>query len=309
MNIIQTRPRLVGVLSLTALGGVVAYLEHRRLARSCRRIAVTELPKASACRKLVEETGEQIFQTPWGTNASTLLSPWSGGAKTHWISSFTALQVEVPVSLLLGYGRSRDLHDTEKSDDTYDLMRNFLAAFLDGRATGPESLVLDKDVPFLSLRPGSLLFGRKSGLGAFLLGTWDSKRSRSIESLNLPSSVPQPCTKFSSNREGIQDNSVDTAGAVFYWKFPNGLVRAVDSAASYGMPWRLMEGGFQEFIVERSSKDTAMLTYVTVECTDLYPVAQSSRDFKVLPKLLYEAHVLYAQSLFYKSVKQLGKLQ
>ncbi|KAH8435204.1 uncharacterized protein LDX57_012833 [Aspergillus melleus] len=169
MNFNEIRPRLAVVLSLTALGGVVAYLGHRRLARSCRRIAVTELPKASACRKLVEKTGEQISQTPWGADASTLLSPWSGGAKTHWISSFTALQVEVPVSLLLGYGESRDPNDTEKSDDTYELMRNFLAAFLDGRATGPESFVLDKDVPSLSLRPGSLLFGRQSGLGAFLL--------------------------------------------------------------------------------------------------------------------------------------------
>ncbi|PLB50031.1 hypothetical protein P170DRAFT_354660 [Aspergillus steynii IBT 23096] len=305
MNFIKTRPRLIGALSLTALGGVVAYLSHRRLARSCPRVPITELPKSSACRKLVEEAGEPTSQPPWGMKSSTLLSSWVGSTKTYWISSFTALQVEVPVSLLVGYGASHDSTSPNKGDDTYHLMKNFVAVFLDARATGPESLVLDKDVPSSSLIPGSLLFGRQSGLGAFLLGTWSSQGLKSVEPLELPSNAPLPCTEFPSNRDIVENSAADTAGAVLYWKFPNSLVGAIDDAASYGMPWRLMEGGFQEFIVERMSEDTARVTYVTVECTDLHPGTQSSRNFKMLPKLFYEAHVLYAQSLLNKSLRRL----
>lgn len=244
MNSINGRPRLVGLLAMTALGGIFAYLRHHRLAQWCRRISITELPQASACRKLVKRTREQISHPAWGMECSTILSSWSGQRNGHWVSSFTALQIEVPVSLVLGYTASRDTEDMETSDDAYSLIERFLAAFLNARATRPEAFVMDKEVPPFSLELGSLLFGRQSGLGAFLLGTWETADTTPIQPSDLPSNAPLPCTEFPSNKGVTYSGETDTAGAVMYWKFPAGLVRASDYAASLGLPWRLMEGGF-----------------------------------------------------------------
>ncbi|GIJ97912.1 hypothetical protein Aspvir_000018 [Aspergillus viridinutans] len=72
---------------------------------------------------------------------------------------------------------------------------------------------------------------------------------------------------------------------------------AVDKAASYGLPWRFMDGGFQEFIVEKVSDETARVTYISFECSNLHPGGQSTMDFKMLPWLPYEIHAGLAGQL------------
>ncbi|KAF7177803.1 hypothetical protein CNMCM7691_006237 [Aspergillus felis] len=310
MNIItfmQNRPRLTGVVSLAAAGTLVAaYLGKRRLDRSCPRISITELPKSSACRNLVEN-GEAVPKSVWGMEKSALLTSWSGGDKTRWVPSFAALQADVPVSLLAEYGAFHSEKSNAEKDDAHHLMHNLVAAFLDARSAGPEAWFLDKEVPPLSFAPGSLLFGDQATMGAFMLGTWSTNRKTSIQPQALGPEAPEPCSEFPSNRDAIQDSPTDTAGAVMYWKFPDGLVRTVDKAASYGLPWRFMDGGFQEFIVEKVSDETARVTYISVECSNLHPGRQSTRDFKMLPWLAYEVHVLYAQLLWHNTVMQLQK--
>ncbi|RHZ64943.1 uncharacterized protein CDV56_108624 [Aspergillus thermomutatus] len=308
MNIItlmQNRPRLTGVVSLAVAGSIVAYLGKRRLDRSCPRVPITQLPKSSACRNLVE-SGEAGPKTVWGMEKSALLASWSGGDKTRWVPSFAALQADVPISLLAGYGAFHSEHDGDK-DDAHHLMQNLVAAFLDARAAGPEAWFLDKEVPPLSFAPGSLLFGDQASLGAFMLGTWSTTRETSVHPQALGPKAPEPSSEFPSNRDAIQDSPTDTAGAVIYWKFPDVLVRTVDKAASYGLPWRFMDGGFQEFIVEKVSDEKARVTYISVECSNLHPRGQSTRDFKMFPWLAYEAHVLYAQLLWHNTVMQLHK--
>ncbi|KAH8700932.1 hypothetical protein BGW36DRAFT_460013 [Talaromyces proteolyticus] len=311
-TIIRSRLGLTAsFVTLAALGGVFAYLGKQRFDHSCPRISITEVPKSSACRKLVEQTGEQITShtTSWGIQHSTLLKPWPPGNdedKTRWIPSFAALRAEIPVSLLAEYGRCRHECENKKHDAEY-LMRNLVAAFLDARAAGLEARLMDRGVPPLSFAPASLLFGDKSGPGAFMLGTWSTTLGKSLELPDLPSGAPEPSSEFPSNKDVVEASSIDTAGAVIYWRFPDSLFNAVDRAASFGMPWRLMEGGFQEFIVEKISDEMAVVTYVMVECSNLYPRGQSVKDFKMMPKLFYEAHVLYAQSLLYNTVKQLHK--
>lgn len=309
MSFIRNRPRLTGVLSLTVVSSVAAYLGKRRLDESCPRVPITEIPKSSACRKLVEGTGETTTQTPWGMEKSTLLASWPGGDKTRWIPSFAALQVEVPVSVLAGYGAFRDNDNDDNKDDAYHLMQNLVAAFLDARAAGPEAWLLDEAVPPLSFAPASLLFGDQTSLAAFMLGTWSSTRGTFIQPLALPREAPEPSAEFPSNRDVIEGSRTDTAGAVMYWNFPEGMVGTVDKAASYGFPWRFMQGGFQEFIVEKLSDEKARVTWVMVECSNLHPLGQSTRDFKKSPRLSYEVHILYAQSLLYNAVEQLKKSQ
>ncbi|PKX88191.1 uncharacterized protein P174DRAFT_516539 [Aspergillus novofumigatus IBT 16806] len=254
MNIItfmQNRPRLTGVVSLAAAGSIVAaYLGKRRLDRSYPRVSIKELPKSSACRNLVESS-EAVPKSVWGMEKSALLASWSGGNQTRWVPSFAALQADVPVSLLAGYGAFDSEQSNTEKDDAHHLMQNLVAAFLDARAAGPEAWFLDKEVPPLSFAPGSLLFGDQGSMGAFMLGTWSTNQKSSIQPHALGPEAPEPCSEFPSNRDAIQDSPTDTAGAVMYWKFPDGLVRTVDKAASYGLPWRFMDGGFQEFIVER----------------------------------------------------------
>ncbi|GAQ05973.1 hypothetical protein ALT_3294 [Aspergillus lentulus] len=308
MNIItfmQNRPRLTGVVSLAAAGSIVAaYLGKRRLDRSCSRISITELPKSSACRNLVE-SGETVPKSVWGMEKSALLASWSRSNQTRWVPSFAALQADVPVSILVGYGAFDSEQSNTEKDNAHHLMQNLVAAFLEARAAGPEAWFLDKDVPPLSFAPGSLLFGDQDSMGAFMLGTWSTNQKSSIQPHALGPESPEPCSEFPSNWDAIQDSPTDTAGAVMYWKFPDGLVRTVDKAASYGLPWRFMDGGFQEFIVEKVSDGMARVTYISVECSNLHPGSQSTRDFKMLPWLAYEAHVLYAQLLWYNTVMQL----
>ncbi|GKZ34877.1 hypothetical protein AbraIFM66950_005274 [Aspergillus brasiliensis] len=302
---IRHRPLLTGALTIVTISGAVAYFTKRRLNKSCPRIAITELPTASVCRHLIETPSETTTPTPFGATKSTLLSSWSGGDKTYWVPSFVAVQAEVPLSRLSQYGRFS--HDNDyKKQDAHSLVKNLVAAFLDARATGLETSVLDRDVPPLSFTPSSRLFGRPSKMGAYMLGTWDAERGLNFRPSDLPSDAPKPVTEFCSNEESVRNGgALDTAGAVMYWMFPKALVDGVDRAASYGLPWRLMEGGFQEFIVEKVSDEKARITYVCVECTNLHPGGQQKRDFKMLPWLLYEAHVLYAQILWSKTVRRL----
>jgi hypothetical protein len=74
-----------------------------------------------------------------------------------------------------------------------------------------------------------------------------------------------------------------------------------------------MDGGFQEFVVEKISDETARLTYICVECGRLCPddtgagelEGRKAWDFKKLPWLGYELHVLYAQWLLWNTVRRL----
>jgi hypothetical protein len=237
------------------------------------------------------------------------LSSWADhGNKTHWVSSFAALQTEIPISSLANYDTFHRNEGEVKSDesDTYNLAQNLLAAFLNNPAIAPERWLLDKDIPPLSFTPATLLFGNLN-IGAFLLGSWSSTKGISIQPDALPPNAPTPVSGFPSNSD-ILDTRTDAAGSVLYWMFPRGLVNSVDRAGSYGMPWRIMDGGFQEFILEKVSEDTARVTWVMVECADLYPGGSktSARNYKKLPWILYELHVLYAQILWYGTLRQLG---
>ena len=69
-----------------------------------------------------------------------------------------------------------------------------------------------------------------------------------------------------------------------------------------------MSGGYQEWIVEMVSDEKVRVTYVTIECSHLQPRGQSKRDFKKLPKLGYEAHVYYAQSLLDNAIREMTKV-
>lgn len=309
MSFLRNRFVLItGLLTLTAYGGLVIYI--RRLDRSCPKISITQVPKSSACRNLVEKSGERLGRSPYGMDHSTLLASWpKSDSKTRWVPSFAALQVEVPVSLLARYGTSRDNgEDDDRNDDAFTLMQNLVAAFLDARSLNPEAWFLDRAVPPLSFAPSTLLFGSQNSLGAWMLGTWSSARGTSVQPSTIPPEAPQPISEFFSNQDINQnDGFTDTAGAVIYWKFPDGVVRASDKAASYGSPWRLMDGGFQEFIVEKKSEEIAVVTWVMVECSNLHPGGRSPKDFRMIPKLAYEAHVIYAQSLLYNALQQLQK--
>lgn len=314
LSFIRSHPRLIsGVVSLSAIGAAV-YLGKRKLDRACPRVPLTALPKSSVCRNLIETAGETATRPSWGmTKSSPLLAPWPGSDdKTYWIPSYAAMQAEVPVSVLAKYGAfgGGDGGGDDGADDKNDvftLMQNLVAAFLDARAAGPEAWFLDEDVPPLSFAPASHLFGEKSGLGAFMLGTWSSARGEYLQPLVPPEDAPRPVSEFPSNRDAIHDSPTDAAGSVIYWSFADGMVKAVDKAASYGLPWRVMQGGFQEFIVEMVSEKTARVTYISVECASLHPGGQPTRDFKTMPRLAYELHVLYAQFLLYNTVQRLRK--
>jgi len=295
-----------------------------------------------------------------------LLAAWPGtGAddnitniKTHHITSFVALQAEIPASFLEGYVSTRtsakshhthqtDLTPTENSITTSHLAQNFLTAFLDSIANNPERWFLnDKNLPPLSLKPGTQIAGRRnpnSGLfAAFILGTWSStygaKRSLNTDLSALPADTPRlPVTEFPSNEDAISsvgpsDGQEDAAGAVFYYSFTEGFVRAIDKFTSWaGLPWGMLEGGYQEFIVERvpGKDDMVRLSYVPVECAALAGFSSDSRSSttigesltgqsddgeegnkgypKRLPGILYEAHVLYAQFLLWKTIRHLRR--
>ncbi|KAL5046574.1 hypothetical protein BDW71DRAFT_181918 [Aspergillus fruticulosus] len=310
-SLLQAKLRLTTSLSILAFGGTIAiYLSKRRLEELYPRVPITQLPKSSACRNLIESS-EQAPESPWGTDKSVLFSAWpglsgSGGEKrkTHWMTSFVALQVDVPVAQLEGYGQN-------SSGDAYGLSRSLLSAFLDARAKGVEARFLDRGVPPISFAPGSLLFGRGGSMGAFMLGDWSSRRRTPLEQPYLTPGTAHPVSEFPSREQVIatsnKNTELDTAGTVLYWKFPGRLIDLVNKAAAYGLPWRLMDGGFQEFIVERISGETARVTYVTVECGDMYPGGRRERDFKKIPWLFYEMHVAYAQILLWKTMKQLGR--
>ncbi|RDW64428.1 uncharacterized protein DSM5745_09839 [Aspergillus mulundensis] len=331
-NLFQTKSRLATTVSILALGGTIAlYLSKQHLDRLCPRVPVTKLPKSSACRNLIE-SDEPAPASPWGTGKSVVLSSWPGASasgsahgdgntssksKTHWVTSFVALQVDVPVEQLERYGFCTKGEDGQgrganEDDDAYGLSRNLLGAFLDARAKGVEAFFLDRNVPPLSFTPGSLLFGRGSSMGAFTLGSWSSSRKLPLQPPILPAETAHPVSEFLSNEEALSVNEewvTDAGGTLLYWRFPHSLVNAVNKAASYGLPWRLMDGGFQEFIVERISDETARITYVTVECGDMYPGGQTKRDWKKLPWLVYELHVVYAQVLLWKTLRTLEQNQ
>ncbi|KAK3693353.1 hypothetical protein B0T22DRAFT_449635 [Podospora appendiculata] len=324
ISFIQNQPRLVtSLLSLGAIGAAAAYLAKRELDRTCPRVPISALPKASAARNFVQRPGEPSPKPSWGLESSTLLSSWNGRSdddddgnktereSTHWIPSFVALQADVPLSFLAQYktSESKGAPIQGRDEDALSLTKNFLAAFLDARAAGPEAWFLDKDVPPLSFAPGSHLFGDSAGLGAFLLGTWRSspEQSTHFQPPDLPSNVPHPVSEFPSNEAVISHSAGEAAaaGAIMYWKVPEETVRMADTLAAWGLPWRLMLGGFQEFMAEKVSDTVARVTYVSVESAHLYPGRTPKRDFKTLPWVGYQLHVFYAQVLLYKAVMRL----
>ncbi|KAL6237897.1 hypothetical protein BDW75DRAFT_202951 [Aspergillus navahoensis] len=312
---LQAKPRLTAALAILAFGGATAfYLSKRHLEELCPRVPITQLERTSACRNLIESC-KPAAGSPWGTEQSVLLSAWPSGSggvdenhKTRWMTSFVALQVDVPVAQLGKYVVSGGDGQSRRGD-AYDLSRSLFSAFLDARARGLEAWLLDKDDPPLSFAPGSLLFGRGSSMGAFMLGSWSSARGIPLKQPFLTPGTTHPVSEFPSNEQvittGSSDKRGDAAGTVLYWTFPRCLVDLVNKVASYGLPWRLMDGGFQEFIVERISDETARVTYVTVEFGDAYPGGQTGRDFQKIPRVFYELHVVYAQILLWRTMKRL----
>ncbi|KAK0710612.1 hypothetical protein B0H67DRAFT_492588 [Lasiosphaeris hirsuta] len=316
LSLVQSQPRLLGgLLSLGVLGVGTAFLSKRKLDQTYPSIPLHALPKASACRNLIENGGETTSRASWGLSQSTILSSWSGSdEKTHWIPSFVAIQAEIPISALEKY-RAKQHHpqhetDTDGgADEPLRLAQNLVAAFLDARGAGPDSWLLDKDVPPLSFCPGTRLFGNGSGLGAFLLGVWSSATGRDIRPQTLPGDVAQPLTRFPSNRTAVAIAGTESAaaGAVMYWKVPDATMRAVDRAAVDWLPWRLMQGGYQEWMVEKISGEMARVVYVSVECAQLFPRGRSKRDFRRVPWLVYELHALYTQYLLFNAVRYLNR--
>ncbi|KAL4931383.1 uncharacterized protein BDV17DRAFT_15827 [Aspergillus undulatus] len=314
---IKTRPRLAGVLSILALSGTAVYLTQKTLNKTCPRVPINQVSSLSACRNFVE-SGEPAAQKPWGTEKSVLLSTWLGGeGKSVWMPSFVALQVDIPIALIGNYaigkkGTRMKEEENETGGGGYHLVQNLVTAFLDARAKGLEAWFLDRNVPPMSFNPGSRLFGRGKEFGAFMLDSWDSGpelHSQLDTTRGLPADAPHPASAFPSNEYTIADNlsGSETAGTAIYWNFPACLVSAVNKASSYGLPWRLMDGGFQEFIVERVSDEMARVTYVTLECSDLHPGGLESRDYKKVPWVMYELHVFYAQVLLWKTVRLLKR--
>lgn len=311
-------------LGTLALGGatiLTAYISIQYLDRSYRRIPISKVSQLSACRQLVDtayDSSDLAVPKPWGGDKSGPLPSWSeassGDRKSRWLSSYVAVQVDVPVTLLASYtseARKDGLTLNENESRSADGMaRNLIDAFLDARSHGPDGWLIDRKVPPRSYMPGSHLFGESTGLGAFMFDSWSTRSKSAIQPSVLPASAPVPSSSFPSNEALLTSKDLslpESAGTVIYWKFPSGAVNAFKSATSYGWPWRVMEGGWQEFIVEKISEETARVTYLALECSDLHPDGQMSRDFKGMPWLAYEAHVLYAQSLLLRTVRQLRK--
>ena len=307
-------PVALGLIGLGSVAVFAAYIGKRRLDHSCREISFDQLPQSSTSRHFLEtariNANAQSVPIAWALNQSGLLASWADAQScastpkmTRWIPSFVAFQAEVPIALLASYGDRQG--DADKSADS--LMRNFVNAFLKGHATGLDGWLLDKDVPPPSFLSGEHMFGDPNGLGTFFLGTWRSNDNDTSLSLSLPSNATTPVSEFPVAEPASlkPDGSPPQAGNLMYWKFPEGLMQKSQLAASYGSPWRLMDGGFQEFIVEKMG-DTARLTYVTMECSELYPNGQES-DFKRMPWAVYWAHVLYAQNLLWRTLRQLKR--
>ncbi|EPE37027.1 hypothetical protein GLAREA_09190 [Glarea lozoyensis ATCC 20868] len=299
MSFIRKRTLFTGALSLGVTGSIAIIFGKRYLDQSCPRVPITKLPKSSACRNLIDGTTVTAAYTPHGLQNGGLLSSWSG-RKQHdrWIHSFSALQIELPTSLLAGY------RGDASKDDAETLMRNFLHAFLIARSNGPDGWLLDKEVPPLSFEPGSHLYGNHDSFIAFLLGTWNSTRgnTRGLQPTCLPAAAFEPSARFPSNAALVQESPTDSAGAVMYWHNPVSLVKRVDKAADYGLPWRFMLGGFQEWIVEKVSDDKVRVTYVMLECSETRP------EFKHMPAPGYEAHVLYGQYLLDGAVREMNRV-
>ncbi|KAL4947719.1 hypothetical protein BDW69DRAFT_177877 [Aspergillus filifer] len=317
-SILTSRPRLTGALSILALGSIAFYITKKQLDKVCPRISISQLPACSASRILLD-SGDQTSEKPWGADKSVLLSIWRSGEedsrKTRWMPSFVALQVDIPFAQLKQYYQlDREEGNVQVIKDAYPLVENLTRAFLHGRGKGPEGFFFDQDVPSFSCTPGTHLFGRRE-FGAFMLGSWSSGNRMPFIPPDLPSAAPIPPSEFPSNKDAIataaETEGADATGMLIYWTFPRSLVNTVNRAAARGLPWRLMDGGFQEFIVERISDQMARVTYVTLECSDLYPhsasmgIGDSKGDFKKVTWLFYELHVLYAQILLWRTLRQL----
>ncbi|KAK0736504.1 hypothetical protein B0T21DRAFT_181324 [Apiosordaria backusii] len=328
-------PRVIlGTTIFLSAAIYLANLKHR-IDKTCRHISLVDLPLSSACRNFVEkgrrplppcagwawvlERGFVSFLSPWSDNI-TPPTVKSGGdderQKTHWIPSFLALEVDLPVELLSGYPSDNKASKGEREEIPH-LSQTFLRAFLDARSEGLEAYYLvDRDVPPLTLfEPGRRLFGREVGLGAFLLGTWFDTRGggKSLRDGKFPKGVAQvPVCEGPSNtlRERWNEEDKEVAAAVMYWRAPDSAVAMVDNVAvKYGIPWRLMEGGFQEYMVERVDEKRVRLVYVTLEAQSLYPDGVKERNFRKISRLGYWGHGVYGQWLLWKTVKRLEKIQ
>ncbi|KAJ5608903.1 hypothetical protein N7528_009470 [Penicillium herquei] len=224
--------------------------------------------------------------------------------------------MDVPIALLASYRSEADrgtptTNDEPRSADS--LARNVIDAFLDAHSHGLDGWFLDRNLPPRTYLPGNHLFGDSTGASSFMFGAWSSRFNDSIQPSTLPADAPIPKSFFPSNEALLANAAHDpsqpeSAGTVIYWKAPSYLLNAFNKAASYGLPWRVMDGGWQEFIVEKISEETARVTYITLECYDVHPGDQETRNFKHMPWLTYEPHVLYAQSLLIRTVRQLEKV-
>jgi hypothetical protein len=140
------------------------------------------------------------------------------------------------------------------------------------------------------------------------MGLWSNVLGKSITPLAIHATAPKPVADFPSNRDTLQqgDGEKPVAGSVLYWRAGQRAVQLVDRVAGLArLPWRLMEGGFQELIVERVGDGKVRVSYVSVEASTCRQTEAQGREWKRLPWLLYELHVMYAQALLAGAARQL----
>ncbi|KAH6658266.1 hypothetical protein BKA67DRAFT_557557 [Truncatella angustata] len=302
MAFIRRRPLISLSTGLCALGGSWLYVRARDLERKCPSISVQQIPRGSACQHFIETVGEPLGTTLNSSYQPRLVAAWTGTRRDRWVPYCVAIQKEVPLSIFSAYG-------TEEND-AKSLATQLMRAFCDARAKRPESVHLFKDdIVCSSFEPGTPLYGKANGLSTNVLGVWSMRGGSDISPPSVSLSRSYPVAEFPTNEEAIRTASGDSAGIVTFWSFPSHVASVADKAASYGYPWRFMLGGFHELIVEKSSEDTARITYVMLECYHLYPNGQAEPDFKTTPQWTQKLHRLYAQDLLEKAVQHIDLCQ
>ncbi|CUM67412.1 uncharacterized protein PRCAT00005106001 [Priceomyces carsonii] len=102
----------------------------------------------------------------------------------------------------------------------------------------------------------------------------------------------------------LTDSKKKTQSTVWRWKWSDDhLVKFFEKLASWGYPFRLMNGGYHELYVETDSKEDAIEVYFANahEYADL-------GDSKILPKWVRSLHRVYARYLLSSAFEDMPKL-
>ena len=102
---------------------------------------------------------------------------------------------------------------------------------------------------------------------------------------------------------GMQIMRAPVAGSplLIQWHMPDYAIRLFEGLERWGFPWRLMEGGRQEWIVSRNVTADGEVTVQYVTAQD-YKVGDG--DGKVLPEWAWRLHCAYARYLLDQAVKE-----